>query len=566
MNRNNNPNNRQNVPKVGNIRQSQMNQHSSPPRPASQQNSPVPESKKSFTYNDKNVFDARVISARKRKFQNKRKKNKFSLKNILPKKPLNSNLSQNPKAKSISKPAIKRKSAKKFLIWEIVLIIAVITVFTFLFIGLKSLSSDENGNGTSGSTDTQTLGSSGINSTHGEPGNGTSKDPNTPSVPLYSEMTLLCTGDVMYHSSQIESAYDNQSGTYDFTPSYAYIKNIVSSADYAVANFETTLAGPDYPYSGFPSFNAPDTGFNALVSAGFDMMLFANNHCYDTGRDGLLRTQEIFNKYDIDYIGARMSKHDKTYKTVEVNGIKLGMLNSTDDLSYGNLSNRTINGIKLSPNDIPLIDLFNHSLMNEFYASVKTSIEELKADGADMIVYFIHWGNEYELKHNSMQESIAQELCNLGVDVIIGSHPHVIQDADVLTSKSDPNHKTVCFYSLGNLISNQNRLTLGNTTENKSYTENGLIVEIKLRKNNNGRCVITDVETIPLWVHRYIPANSNTLKYDIIPIEKALQNPSAYGLENSTFGVTHATEALAMTNKTLSRFASIFDEEIGALS
>ncbi len=565
MNLNNNPNNRRNVPKGGNVRQPQIKQSSSQQRSASQQNIPITESKKSFTYNEKNVFDARVISARKRKFQNKRKKKKFSLKNILLKKTSNPKMSQTPKAKSVEKPVIKRKSAKKFLIWEIVLVIAVITVFTFLFIGLKSLSTNENknGNGTSESTDTQVTGSSGTNSTLGEHGSGTS---NNPAVPLYSEMTLLCTGDVMYHSAQIEAAYNSQSGTYDFTPSYAYIKNIVSSADYAVANFETTLAGPDYPYSGFPAFNAPDTGFNALISAGFDMMLLANNHCYDTGRHGLLRTQEIFNKYDIDYIGARMSKQDKIYKTVEVNGIKLGMLNSTDDLSYGNLSNRTINGISLSPNDLPLIDLFNHSLMDEFYASVKTSIEELKADGADMIVYFIHWGNEYELQHNSMQESIAQELCNLGVDIIIGGHPHVIQDADILTSNSDPNHKTICFYSLGNLISNQNRQTLGNTTENKVYTENGLIVELTLRKYNDGRCVITDVETVPLWVHRYIPANSKTLKYDIIPIEKALQNPSAYGLENSSFGVTHATEALAMTNKTLSRFASLFDEEIGSLS
>ncbi|MBR6806842.1 MAG: CapA family protein [Clostridia bacterium] len=441
-------------------------------------------------------------------------------------------------------------------------------MFTFLFIGLKGLSS---GNGSQGEKDssansTQDENYLGPTNSTGTQNSGSSSDTDGPADPGYKEMTLLCTGDVMYHTSQIEAAYNKDSGTYDFTSTYSYIKNIVSSADYAVANFETTLAGEDYPYAGFPNFNAPDTGFNALVSAGFDMMLFANNHCYDTGRGGLLRTQEVFNKYDIDYIGTRMSKQDKTFKAVEVNGIKIGMLNSTDDLAYGNLSERTINGIKISQNDIALIDLFNHSLMNEFYASAKASIDELKADGADMIVYFIHWGSEYELQHNAMQESIAQELCNLGVDVIVGSHPHVIQDADVLTSQNDPDHKTVCFYSLGNLVSNQNRLTLGNATDMGAYTENGLIVIFTLRKYNDGRCVVTDVTTVPLWVHRYIPADSTTLKYDIIPIEKALQNPSAYGLENSSFGVAHATEALTMTNETLSRFSWVFDEEMGSLS
>lgn len=377
----------------------------------------------------------------------------------------------------------------------------------------------------------------------------------------YTEMTLLCTGDIMYHSPQIEAALNHQTGTYDFTSTYKYIKSLVSSADYAVANFETTLAGESYPYCGYPAFNSPDTALTALASAGFDMMLFANNHCYDTGHHGLIRTQQLFDSVGLDYIGARKSTDGKTYKTIEINGIRIGMLNSTDDLSYGNLSNRTINGITLTPGDIPLIDLFNHSLMAEFYASVSDSIADLKADGADIIVYFIHWGNEYELRHNYMQETIAQELCNLGVDVIIGGHPHVIQDADVLSSQIDPSHKTVCFYSLGNLVSNQNRLTMGDLY-NKAYTENGLIVELTIRKYNDGRCIVSNVKTVPLWVHRYHSTEDYSLKYDIVPIEMALNDPTGFGLYNSSFGVSHATEALRMTNATLTGFAEAFNEKI----
>ncbi|MBE6709469.1 MAG: CapA family protein [Ruminococcaceae bacterium] len=376
----------------------------------------------------------------------------------------------------------------------------------------------------------------------------------------YNEMTLLCTGDVMYHSQQIESAFNSTTGTYDFNSTYAYIRDIVSDADYAVANFETTLAGESYPYQGFPRFNSPDTALTALESAGFDMMLFANNHCYDTEHHGLIRTQQLFDSIGIDYIGARTDLNDKTYKIIEVNGIKLGMLNSTDDLAYGNTANRTLNGIKLAQGDIPLIDIFNHSLLEEFYASVSTSISAMKENGADMIVFFIHWGNEYELKHNYMQETIAQKLCNLGVDVIIGGHPHVVQDADILTSESDPSHKTVCFYSLGNLVSNQNRLTMGDLY-NKAYTENGLIVELTIRKYNDGRCIVSNVKTVPLWVHRYHTADYS-LRYNIIPIEKALADPTGYGLYNSSFGFSHATEALKMTNATLAGFVNAFAEEI----
>lgn len=377
---------------------------------------------------------------------------------------------------------------------------------------------------------------------------------------LYTEMTLLCTGDVMYHSQQIESAFNSTTGTYDFNSTYAYIRDIVSDADYAVANFETTLAGESYPYQGFPRFNSPDTALTALESAGFDMMLFANNHCYDTEHHGLIRTQQLFDSIGIDYIGARTDINDKTYKIVEVNGIKLGMLNSTDDLAYGNTANRTLNGIKLAQGDIPLIDIFNHSLLEEFYTSVSTSIADMKENGADMIVYFIHWGNEYELKHNYMQETIAQKLCNLGVDVIIGGHPHVVQDADILTSESDPSHKTVCFYSLGNLVSNQNRLTMGDLY-NKAYTENGLIVELTIRKYNDGRCIVSNVKTVPLWVHRYNTADYS-LRYNILPIEKALADPTGYGLYNSSFGISHATEALKMTNETLAGFVNAFADEI----
>lgn len=376
---------------------------------------------------------------------------------------------------------------------------------------------------------------------------------------LKKEISLLCAGDVMYHSPQIESAYNSLDGSYDFSSSYRYIKDIVSSADYAVVNFETTLAGPDYTYTGWPTFNSPDSGFTALIDAGFDMMLFANNHCYDNKHVGLIRTQEVFNAEGIDYIGARLNTTDKTYRTVDVEGIRIGMLNSTSDIAYGNLTPRTVNGITVDDGDLELMDIYNDSLLEEFYAQTASRIAELRADGAELIIYFMHWGDEYSIRHNDTQSAIAQRLCNLGVDVIIGGHPHVIQDAEILTSEEDPTHTTLCFYSLGNLVSNQNRLTLGDTV-NKEYTENGLFVRLNISRDSDGVCTVSGVDTIPLWVHRYYSSQENRTCYDIIPLEEALKNPSSFGLYNSSFGETNASEAYRMTNATLGGICEAFAE------
>ena len=384
---------------------------------------------------------------------------------------------------------------------------------------------------------------------------------NTPTFDpeAFTEMTLLVTGDVMYHNPQLDAAYDYATGTYDFTNTYKYIKPIVSAADYAIANFETTLAGNEtgYNYQGYPIFNTPDTGLSSLVDAGFDMMLYANNHCYDTQYSGLIRTQEMFNSMGIDYIGARLDTAGKTYRNVEINGVTVGMLNSTDDLSYGNTDVRTINGIYIREEALPLMDIFNHSLLDEFYASVESRIAELRSNGADLIVYFIHWGDEYHLEHNAMQDQIAQKLCDLGVDVIIGGHPHVIQDAEMLTSTTDPDHSTLCFYSLGNLVSNQNRLTMGDTM-NKNYTENGLMVELTIRKYATGETIVTEVKTIPLWVHRYYDSAAARMRYEIVPVDAAVADPDSYGLYNSYFGVDHASAVSGMTNSLLGNICEAF--------
>ncbi len=396
-------------------------------------------------------------------------------------------------------------------------------------------------------------------------GNDTSSDTtdtivDVPDPVTYSEATIVSAGDLLYHMAQVNYAEAVGNGGYDFSNSYKYIKEIISSADYAVANFETTLAGEDYGYSGYPSFNTPDSALTALSDAGFDMMLFANNHCYDKNLSGLLRTQQTFLDYGFDYIGAKQNPDDDAYKIVEINGIKVGMFNYADDLSGGITETRYINGKTIKNDDLSYMNLYNLSLLDEFYAEVESVMSEMEDAGVDIIVAYIHWGYEYNITHNKYQEKVAQELTNLGVDIIIGGHPHVIQDVELLTSEDDPNHEALCFYSLGNLVSNQNRRSMGNT-QNSTYTEGGLIVELTVRKYSTGEVIISEVTEIPTFVHRYKASNGYYV-HEIVPLEYALVDPAGYGLTASSHGKNDAAEVYELELDVLDDVVTAYNDKI----
>lgn len=364
-----------------------------------------------------------------------------------------------------------------------------------------------------------------------------------PEPVTYTEATILSAGDIIAHMPQIKYAGEAGSGgAYDFSNTFKYVKDIISEADYAVVNFETTLAGPNVAYSGFPSFNAPDELLDAAKGAGFDMMLFANNHCYDTNLAGLLRTQEQFASHGLDYIGAKKDPSDDAYAIVDINGIKVGMFNYADDLSGGATDRRTINGKAIKNGELGYMNLYNLSLLDELYSEVESVIAKMKSEGADIIIAYMHWGSEYKIKHNNYQAEVAQALADRGVDVIIGGHPHVIEEAEILTSKNDPGHRTLCFYSLGNFVSNQNRRTLGESIGYRNYTEAGLMVTLTVRKYSTGEAMITKAEQIPTFVHRY--STSKGYAHEIVPLEAALANPKAYGLDSSSHGKSDAKEML----------------------
>lgn len=331
-----------------------------------------------------------------------------------------------------------------------------------------------------------------------------------------SSATLLATGDVLMHKP-VYSAGLKPDGSYDLNFLFKYISPIVSRADYAVANLETTLAGTNngFPYSGYPNFNCPDEVVDAAKAAGFDMFLTANNHCYDTGEVGFLRTVQTVREKGMDALGTMASASDPKYLIKDLNGIKVGMIcytyeQPTEDPIIGRVY---LNHVPMMEGAENLINTFLPSNLEPFYREIEGYINEMKQAGADATVVFMHWGTEYETTPNGDQRIIAQKLADMGVDAIIGGHPHVVQQMDMLASRLDPDHKTVCLYSMGNAVSNQRIAEMDLKT---GHTEDGVLFQLTFCKYSDGTVYLDGVELIPTWVDL---RNVSVTEYDIIPLD-----------------------------------------------
>ena len=362
----------------------------------------------------------------------------------------------------------------------------------------------------------------------------------------YTEISIVNAGDIMFHMAQVKGAYNDSTGTYDFWPTYQYVAPYIQAADLAVVNFETTLHDTDY--SGYPGFNSPVSSLQAIKDAGFDVLLYANNHCFDRGAEGVKRTLAHFREYGFQYVGATDDPDGNPDKTliVDVNGIKIGLINYSDSVTDMNGSQYTLNDNPVSNKDWRMLNIYVTGRESEFlYDRVANDISQLKEQGADIIIAYMHWGLEYQLQPNSSQKKCAQKLCDLGVDCIIGSHPHVVQPMDVLTS-SDGTRQTVCFYSLGNYVSNQNRKTL-KSYDVREYTENGLMVKLIIRKYSNGYTEVARLEYVPTWVHRYL-REGEKYSHEIIPLPVPESEYEAYGLTKSSFGIADSKESFKRTD------------------
>lgn len=345
-----------------------------------------------------------------------------------------------------------------------------------------------------------------------------------------STVTLGSAGDVLLHIPVLNGSKKSD-GTYNFDKIFTYVSSQIKDCDYFVANLETTLAGTENgrKYTGFPCFNSPDSILDSLKKAGVDCLLTANNHTYDTGAHGVKRTLEKVKETGFDSVGTRQTEADKKYIVKDIKGIRLGIACYTYETEYE--KGKALNGIPVGKETAPLINSFDYADMTGFYEEIGADLTGMVSEGAEVTVVYLHWGNEYQLTPDSHQKEIAQKLCEMGVDVIIGGHPHVVQPVDLITS-ADGTHKTVCVYSVGNMVSNQRRNLMGLKT---GHTEDGLIFKVTVSKYSDGTVLVEKVKSVPTWVHLY----SGT--YNVVPLSKSLDGKATdLGLTKSGTGLSLA--------------------------
>lgn len=470
---------------------------------------------------------------------------------------------------------LNKTQMKKILVATSAVMFAAALIFVVVLLAMGfsgKLASNDGGESNSADevlTENSTGGSEAGTSPAAEP----TEEPTAAPV-TYSEITLLSAGDLMLYGGQVDSAKSYGGGEYDFFETFRYLQDIIQSHDYSVVNFEATVSDGNFKY--YPTFRVPEAILDYVKSSGFDNVLFANNHTYDNGRQGLLGTQQALAERGLSCIGTRLDTESESYMIADINGVKLGLLNYTyeappADERYSE-TEAFLNGIRLEKYcpacgecietsqinadkthktcgsavvfSKDLIDSFNPYMMDSFYQEINARIDELTQEGADMIVVYLHWGNEYEHSGNAQQKEIAQKLCDMGVDLLIGSHPHVVQPVEGYTS-ADGSHSMLCYYSLGNFVSGQNRAVVGEESKEKyTYTENGLLASVTIRKYSTGETVISSADYVPTWMHRH--SVGGRVVFNVVPLGAALESDAskeAYGLNESSFGVSHATAA-----------------------
>jgi len=309
-----------------------------------------------------------------------------------------------------------------------------------------------------------------------------------------STLRLIFAGDLMGHEPQINAAKKEAKGKgYNYKPVFKHFKPYFSGADLAVINLEHTLAGK--PYSGYPQFSSPDESIFAIKDAGFNIIATANNHSLDRGKQGLERTISVLDSIELKSLGTYRdtAERNSNYPLfVEKNGIKIAFLNYT----YG-----TNMLVEEAPNIVNRIDTLQ----------IAIDIRKAKLAFPDFIIALMHWGMEYENPENDEQRELANFLAWKGVNLIIGSHPHVVQPFDKIFVPGSRDSVPV-IYSLGNFFSNQR----------KRYTDGGIVFEVGLQKDS-GKTKIIDYGYMPFWVYKFTQSGGNI--YRLLPECKKNKSP-----------------------------------------
>ena len=304
------------------------------------------------------------------------------------------------------------------------------------------------------------------------------------------EISFLFMGDIMGHGPQIKSAWQENKKQYEYSEVFNHLEDIISSVDFAIGNLEVTLAGK--PFKGYPQFSSPDELAVACKNSGMDVLVTANNHSCDRKNKGVIRTLDVLDSLKILHTGTFKDVKNREKNNLLVlskEGIKVGLLNYT----YGT------NGLPFS--DPVYVNLVDSVL-------IKKDVINAKNKDLDKLIVFVHWGYEYKDFPNSYQKKYNRFFQDLGVDVVIGSHPHVIQP---MVYSKENNHEFLTVFSLGNFVSNQR-------AERK---DGGAMFRLSFQKTDNN-ILISRKEYIPVWVHKFI--EKEKYHFQILPCARPIYN------------------------------------------
>jgi len=314
------------------------------------------------------------------------------------------------------------------------------------------------------------------------------------SVPDGRSLTLLFMGDIMGHDSLISSALQPDGVTYDYASCFDYIRADISAADLAIANLEVTLAGP--PYEGYPLFSSPDALAAACRDAGIDVLATANNHSVDRGKKGIERTIKTLDSLNIPHTGTFIScsaRQKQSPLIIEKNGFKIALINYTAET----------NGIPVpEPSCVNIIKI----------SRLKADIAKAKLANPDTVIVFFHWGIEKQNKPGAGQMELADTCFNAGADIIIGSHPHVVQKSILV---NQPGRNKFVAYSLGNFIAKQKA----------PKTDGGQMIKLTLTKNN-GITTVSKADYMLTWI--YGPGTGIKKKFYILPCKDFENRPEFF--------------------------------------
>lgn len=298
------------------------------------------------------------------------------------------------------------------------------------------------------------------------------------------------------HNTQIWSG-EQRDGSYNFDAFFAPVQSYLQEGAFSITTFEAALAGPESGYTGYPVFNSPDEIAYAIDAAGFDLVNLANNHMLDRGVSGTLRTIDVFKQAGIQPIGAYKSQADRDdFFITEINDIKIGCLSYTE----------MTNGIPIPADKPYLVNLLQKEQVLDDIAALRPQV--------DAIVLVFHWGVEYFPQPTKEQEELAREFLEAGADMIIGSHPHVIQPMKIVEINGK---KKLIAYAIGNFIGHQNGIE----------RNSGCILKISFQKNFTTQdTVLSEVSYTPTYSHPYRDENGRQ-KFEVVPVKDAMEQIKA---------------------------------------